>query len=261
MRRRWYPLSASPAMRARTVYFVPERQADDYRQALAGASVVLPGLECARVVGLPEEEVSGIAQTRQAIGRYADAMGEGKFLMSDDDVKFHVRLSPSVWNLRLCDPADADEMISRVEGLLEDHAHVGVSPREGNNRWGVCPPDHVALNTRTLRVLAYQTDEFLRCEHGRVPVMEDFDVNLQLLRRGLSNASLVYWAQGQAQTGSPGGCSTYRDHATQDRAARRLAELHPGFVRVREKQNRSGGEFGHRTDVTIQWRQALESAA
>jgi hypothetical protein len=148
-------------------------------------------------------------------------------------------------------------MLLWMQSALNEHAHVSVSAREGNNRAGVGEAPLVSLNTRTLRVLAYRTEEFLRAEHGRVPVMEDFDVNLQLLRAGHSNACASFWAQGQRMTNEAGGCSTYRTHELHEGAARRLAELHPGLVRLRQKQNKTDREgFGTRTEVTISWKAA-----
>jgi hypothetical protein len=160
-------------------------------------------------------------------------------------------------------------MLDCVEAALEQYAHVGISAREGNNRLDrqVRVGEYAGLDTdivtaqectRTLRALAYQTAEFLKCEHGRVDVMEDFDVNLQLLERGLPNLNLAHWAQGQRQTNAPGGCSTYRSQDVQTASAVRLAELHPGFVTLREKKNKSGGAFGNRTEVTIQWAKAYK---
>ncbi len=87
--------------------------------------------------------------------------------------------------------------------------------------------------------------------------MEDFDVQLQLLKRGLGNACLYYWAQGQSKTNAPGGCSLWRTHEVHEAAARRLAELHPGLVRLRQKANKTdAGGFGTRMEVTIAWKKA-----
>lgn len=148
-------------------------------------------------------------------------------------------------------------MLRTIEGLLDEYAHVGVSAREGNNRAGEGDAPLLQENTRTYRVLAYQTDMFLSVEHGRVRVMEDFDVNLQLLRQGHKNACLFYWAQGQKMTNAPGGCSTWRTHEVHEESARRLAELHPGLVSLREKHNKTDADgFGTRTEVTIQWKRA-----
>lgn len=251
---------ASPELRARMVYVVPEGQEAEYGAALARADRDYPGTRLANVVGCPEK---GIARTRLWIGRHAQQRGEDRFLMLDDDVWFYTRTThdPKDAHLEYSKPEQVNAMILGVSQALEHYAHVGISAREGNNRldqqvkvsdWTVTAKEC----TRTLRALAYQTSEFLACEHGRVEVMEDFDVNLQLLERGLPNLNIAHWAQGQRQTNAPGGCSGYRSHEVQDQSARRLAELHPGLVALRQKNNKSGGEFGQRTEVTIYWQKA-----
>ena len=112
-------------------------------------------------------------------------------------------------------------------------------------------------NTRTLRVLAYQTQAHVRCNHLRVSVMEDFDIALQLLEKGGSIAVSYWWAQGQRMTNESGGCSVYRSHEVHEDSARSLATLHPGLVSLRQKSNKTDRDgFGTRTEVTIQWKLA-----
>lgn len=238
---------ASPAMQHRMLYVVPEDQVDKYTKSMSKQTIQ------SGVIGCPEK---GISKTRHWIGQRAAEKGVDKFLMVDDDCWFYTRKGVDSFHLDYSKPPQIDDMLAAVEMALDRYAHVGISAREGNNRQGNGGQSLIAENTRTLRALAYRTEDFLSVEHGRVPVMEDFDVNLQLLERGLPNCNLIYWAQGQRQTNAPGGCSTYRSHAVQEEAAKRLAELHPGVVSLRQKKNKSGGEFGHRTEVTIQWKKA-----
>lgn len=205
-----------------------------------------------RIVECPEW---GIAGTRRWIGEVCE---RGKFLMMDDDVKFYQRKSPESIYLEYAD--DLSEMLLRVDSFLDYYAHVAVSARFGNNTMGTGGPDFVAVNGRTLRVLGYRKKEFLLARHGRVQVMEDFDVNLQLLEMGHQNAIIGYWAQDQKMTNAPGGCSLYRNHDIQDEAARTLAALHPDVVRLRQKKNKGGGEFGSRTEVTIYWKKAYRAS-
>jgi len=211
-------------------------------------------------VSVYHSEHENMAETRLNCGLSAERAGESKFVMVDDDVGFLVRKSSSAWPLRGAALEDLQTMLDMVEDQLDYHAHVGVSTREGNNRAGV---GHwlnlVQRNTRTNRFLAYRTREFLSVKHDRVQVMEDFDVNLQLLRAGHSNVNLCYWAQGQSQTQAPGGCSAYRTHEVHEESARRLAELHAPYVRLRQKKNKTDADgFGTRTEVTIQWKRAYD---
>lgn len=242
---------STPGMRQSLNYVVPVEQREQYAQALSDAGIEDVG----GVLACPEQ---GIAATRLWIGRHARELGQRKFLMLDDDIWFYVRESRSSVKLRKVEPCDMDQLLVYVDRLLDAYGHVGISPRQGNDKLGVGNHELVAECCRTLRALAYRTEEFLSVEHGRVQVMEDFDVNLQLLRKGIPNANIGFWAQDQRKgTAAPGGCSDYRDHQLQEAAAKRLAQLHPGYVRVRTKKNKSGGDFGHRTEVTISWKKAF----
>lgn len=241
-----------------TILVVPQSQRDDYVRALKDKILV---------VGTEKE---GISNVRQYIGELAHAAKEKYFCAIDDDVEqFATRVSEDDWHLRQSTPDDMKEMFAWIEHNLQTYAHVGISARGNNLLRGkdgpVTAPKPLAYeNVRTLRLLAYQTDKFLACDHGRVPVMEDFDLLLSLLRKGYKNVMSYWWTQDQRQTSAPGGCSDYRDHKLHEDAARKLAELHPGFVRLRTKTNKSKlthhNEFQTRTEVTVQWKAAFKSS-
>ena len=242
----------SPEALCRTRYVVPGDEVLLYRHSLDAC-----GMQGVGVLACPDR---GIAKTRLAIGEHASREGAVSFAMLDDDIGFLVRKEENSWQLRGAEKEDVDQMFAAVRyWLARGYAHVGVSAREGNNRVG--PGGHGLKNdcTRTIRFLAYNTDAFLGVEHGRVEVMEDFDVNLQLLRQGKPNTCLHFWAQGQKMTNAPGGCSIYRSHEVQSRSAERLAQLHPKYVKLRQKQNKTDADgFGTRTEVTIMWKQCYE---
>ena len=111
-----------------------------------------------------------------------------------------------------------------------------------------------------MRVLAYQKQEYLACEHNRVQFMEDFDINLQLLRKGYPSCILTNYAHNQKSTQAKGGCSLTRTKETHALAATKLKELHPDFVTLQEKKNKTGGDFGTRLEVRVKWKRALASA-
>lgn len=238
----------------RTHYVVPSDEVLLYRETLDEL-----GMESVAVLACPER---GIARTRLAIGEHARERGAKTFLMMDDDIRFLVRKSEESWHLRGTDKDDMAIMMQHVEWWLNrGYAHVGVSAREGNNHVGAGGMDLRNDCTRTIRFLAYRTEDFLGVEHGRVEVMEDFDVNLQLLEQGKPNTCLHWWAQGQKMTNAPGGCSVYRSHDVHERSAHRLRELHPRHVRLRQKKNKTDAYgFGTRTEVTIMWKQCYEES-
>ena len=242
----------SPLARQLTTYVVPNDQVANYHSTLEQTGLLAEGVS---VVGCGAQ---GIAATRHWIGSQCQERGEEKFAMVDDDVRFVRRAQPDATGLVKCVPADVDDMWRCVINQLDAYAHVGVSARQGNNNMGVGRwYEVVEENTRTLRVLCYRTKDFLKAQHGRVAVMEDFDVNLQLLRMGLPNINLGWWSQDQKMTNAPGGCSTYRSHQLHEDSAHKLAELHSPFVSLRQKVNKTGGEFGTRTEVTIYWKKAF----
>jgi hypothetical protein len=178
--------------------------------------------------------------------------------MLDDDLKFYCRVAKNDWHLKYPDDIgrSVGEMLTLVEKKLDHYAHVAISAREGNNRLPFCGVDcH-----RPLRALAYRKKEFLSVIHGRVQIMEDFDVSLQLLKRGYKNHVIACWAQGQIETQMTGGCSDYRTHKLHEDNVRKFAALHNGFVRLRQKTNKSGGEFGKRLEATIYWQRAWQSS-
>ena len=191
------------------------------------------------------------------IGEHAAADGVEHHMQMDDDICFLVRQGPDTWKLRKAEREDVDQMLDWIDRQLETNELVSISGREGNNRGGIGGPEELSKpNTRTMRALAYQTTPFLSLYHSRMDDLEDFDLCLQILRRGGSNVVSYYWAQGQRMTQEDGGCALYRKHDTHDAACRELARLHPGHVTVVQKENKGGGEFGKRTEVRVGWKTA-----
>jgi hypothetical protein len=182
-----------------------------------------------------------------------------KVVMLDDDLRFYKRREDKPELLEKATEGEIEAMFEGIASTLELHPLVGVASREGANR---CV-DRVVYNTRILRLLAYRAD-ILRAQNirfDRVPVMEDFDVALQLLRSGHKNIVLNTWAHNQEGSGLKGGCSTYRTREVQAQAAERLAELHPGHVSVVTKVTKGAWGGGERKDVRINWKKAYGSSS
>ncbi len=201
--------------------------------------------------------VKGIARTRQWIlTTLARKYNVRYVIMLDDDMWFFKRPNMQQPKLVKC---SADLPILWMSKMLNrDYAHVGISARQGNNH--VDQP--FVKSTRSMNVYGYDTNVLNneRIKFGRVPVMEDFDLTLQLLRLGYPNAVAYKYAWNQAdQSNAQGGCSGYRTHELQKSAAHRLAELHPDYVRVVRKKSKWPG-MEDRYDVRIQWRKAIKDA-
>lgn len=236
--------------RSKSILFVPKQEWNAYSRAV-------PNL---RVVPIPDK-VKGIIRTRRWIGEWAKQNNDKKFVMCDDDLIFHTRISREDWHLRKSTEKQHGEMFDWIEKSLDKFAQVGISSREGNNRAGAGNiKELTTMNTRLLRVYAYQTDLFLKaCNVKEVPeyfTMDDFHVTLKLLRAGHQNCQTYWWANGQRYTQDVGGASVYRTFETHNKSAHLLAEMHPGFVKLHQKADKS--VFGHRTEVIIGWKKAAK---
>lgn len=200
---------------------------------------------------------SGIALTRQWIGQRAGT----KFLMLDDDLRFFIRpqmlpdaSANSAAKLFKADTRAQMMMFNEVERSLDKYVHVAISARAGNQNL----PWPFELCNRPLRALAYRRKDFLACEHNRVAIMEDFDITLQLIKKGQQNKILTAWAQDQIGTQAAGGCSDYRTHQLHEENVLKMVKLHAPWVVSRLKENKGGGEFGKRTEATIYWKRLWE---
>lgn len=235
---------------------VPASQAKSY--------LAMPNRGSIPVLACP---VNGIAKTRQWIGQQAGP----KFLMLDDDLRFFYRPAirpasdplpgaglPNIAPPRLyrSEPEHITQTFACIDKALDIYAHAAISARDGNNTL----PYPVALCRRPLRALAYQRKHFLACEHGRVDVMEDFDITLQLLRRGFQNYVTTAYSQDQYKTQLPGGVSDYRTHELHEASVRKMAEMHSEFITLKWKENLHGGEFGRRLEAIIYWQKAWKSS-
>lgn len=235
-------LSSLPAsLLPRTTIVIPEGEMPQYWSQSARVRVD----EC---------PVKGIGATRQWI---TENYGP-KVVMLDDDLVFATRRDDDPSKFNDATDSEIEYLFQDIEESLDFYAHAGVSTREGGNR-----VHHGYLHTgRMLRILAYFTPVMLRegISFTRLPVMEDFDVTLSLLRKGYDNIIHNYMVHNQNGSDLSGGCSQYRTRDVQAAAAYALKRHHPQFVSVVEKETKTAWGGGVRTDVRIQWKQALQSA-
>lgn len=216
----------------------------------------------ADIEALPDH-IRMLSPTRQYIMDIAADRGWPTVCMVDDDLRFFKRRAPTgdnsgKFSLLNASPGEVQAMFDLLENKLSTFAHVGVSAREGNN---YVENDHVIVG-RMMRLLAYNVGTFHAqgVRFDRIDTKQDFDVTLQLLRKGYSNYVTYMYGQGQAAgSGSSGGCAAYRNHEMMTRCAEELAALHPGFVRIKEKETKTSFGGGVRKDVTISWKSAYES--
>ena len=197
--------------------------------------------------------IKGISAKRKYIVENTE---DPRIVMLDDDLRFYIRKSPIDWHLRYLDSDEYYALFGLLEHWMErGYAHVGVSAREGNNR----VKDLSVENTRYMRVLGYNREVFPSdIEWGRTQVMEDFDIALQLLRKGKACKVSYYYAQGQKSSNAEGGCSEWRTIDVHNAGAERLKELHPTCVKVVEKQTKTAWNGLPRKDVIVGWKKAYK---
>lgn len=210
-----------------------------------------------RTLVLPDS-IRTLSPTRQWILENAKAE---KIVMLDDDLAFYRRKSKADWHLRYCNEDDLWDLVDWFDSALDKYSHVGVSAREGNNRIERLEVE----NTRMMRCLGYNRKKVLKtgARFDRLPTKQDFDMTLQLLRKGHANLVSFEFAQGQWNgSQAEGGCSVYRTEQMMTESAEALAKLHPGFVKLREKTTKTAWKSlgGVRIDVTCYWQKAFQSS-
>jgi len=208
------------------------------------------------VVVLPPH-IQTIAPTRQFI---LDHVIDGPhFCMVDDDLVFFHRREDDRTKLRDITPTELDFAFYHMDANLAATPHVGFAAREGANR----NTEDAIYNTRIMRVLGYNATALLthKIRFDAMEVMEDFHVALSLLECGYRNLVLNNFAHNQFGSGSKGGCSSWRTPELHAKNAHRLAELHPRYVKVVQKETKGAWGGGTRTDVNIQWKKAYNESS
>lgn len=232
-----------PSIQKKTRLVVQKREAHLYKDY---PHIVLP------------PRIKTISPTRQWIMKEAFTAGNEKVCMLDDDLRFDFRRTDDRGKFLVANNAQIVAMFRRIERSLDKYAHVGVLAREGGNR----VLEREVFATRMMRVLAYDVKTFKeeKIKFDRLPLQEDFDVTLQLLRKGYPNLVLCEWVQGQGSSNADGGCSHFRTIDMHNANAKKLAELHAPFVKVVEKQTKGAWNGQPRLDVTVQWKKAYASS-
>jgi len=231
----------------KTYLIIPKKELKEY-------SVLKEEYKGLSIVGITAK---GISKTREWILNNAT---DRYVLMLDDDMDFCYRpdmASPVLETLT--EHSQIDEMLMHIQKLIKKYPMVGISARQGNNRIDI----PVKECTRAMNAYAFDRTVLAkaRINFGRLKVMEDFDLTLQLLRKGYKNAVIYDYCWNQRTSGAVGGCSLYRTPEMQAEAAHKLKKLHPDFVKVVEKESKSAWKgLEVRTDVTVQWKKAYQSS-
>lgn len=213
-----------------------------------------------KVLALPEN-IKRIAATREWIfNKFKDT----RHAVFDDDLDFIVKEpntgEGSKWLSRKFTEQDFDDAFKLIESWMDEGISVGaflpawVIPDV--NQWPI------RENQRMMTNWFFDGPKIPKdLEWCRVEAAEDFDVNLQLLTRGFKNRISAKYMVTCSETNAEGGCSTWRTLEVHNEAQRKLAELWPNFVKVKEKEVTSGPWKGKiKLATTIQHKKAYESS-
>ena len=177
-------------------------------------------------------------------------------LFIDDDTNISYR-EEETGKLKKCGKEQFKDMFNFVQEFFESgYAHVGLSERATN----YTVTGQYAEIGKMYNTCVYNRSVLLEQEvrFDTLSLMEDYDVTLSLLEKGFPNAIIYKYAFEQRKSGEVGGCSTYRTWEMQRKAAFKLAERHPGCVKVITKNMKEAWENvgAHRVDVNINWKKA-----
>lgn len=207
--------------------------------------------------------ITTIEPTRRFIWERTKEKNINKFFIVDDDLTWCKRIPGDYKHTRYASSEDIAYMFSRLYKELDNYGHVAVSERLGNNR----KEDEWAYVTKEIRCVGYNHKKipFNKLKFGRMEVMEDYDLTLQLLRLKIENAVWYQFCQEQGASNGKGGCSFWRTLELHNKNAKKLAKFHPEFVNVVEKQTKHGWfnkeGVNTRLDVRVQWKKAYNESS
>jgi hypothetical protein len=209
------------------------------------------GIKRSHIVVHPRS-VKTIAQKRAWIIENAR---DYHILMLDDDLRFCNRVysSDTAWTLPNATPAAVGRALHELEDKFSrGYAHVGFGARQGNN---TLADRGWRENARMIYALGYNLKVVRKvCELGRIETREDMDYTLQLLRAGYKNCINVEMVVDQ-YFNAVGGAREERTMERSNKDAEKLAKLHPGLVKVVERNYKQSTP---RKEVVVQWRKACK---
>jgi len=212
------------------------------------------------VIGLPDN-INRIAPTREWI---FNKFRKYRHMVFDDDLLFVVKEpnpnEGTKWLTRKFTEQDFNDAFDLMNQWMDEgFVYGGLLP--GSNvpdlkYWPYMDCQRVVTNVFYNGPKVPDNIEWDRCAAA-----EDLDVHLQLLTRGFKNRVSVKYMVSTSETNADGGCSTWRTVEVHNEAQRKLAELWPNFVTLREKELTNGPWKGHiKLRTIIQHKKAYESS-
>jgi hypothetical protein len=212
-----------------------------------------------RVLRLPPE-ITTIAPTREWIFNH---FKDRRFVVFDDDLSFIIK-EPHVGVPKWKSTRYTEDDFDTVFKMMDDWMNQGFAFGCLSPTWIIptigCWPH--TDNARILTNVFYDGPKIPRdLEWNRVKFGEDFDVTLQLLTRGFQNRVSSKYMVGCSATNTAGGCSTHRTLEGHNESQRKLNELWPKYVRLVEKECKTGPWKGkQKLSVVIQFKRAYKSS-
>lgn len=202
------------------------------------------------VIVQPDDDI-GIAKKRQWI---MESWKSEKLVMLDDDLRFAVRRDDDPGLFRKAELTDISRAFKELEEILsEDVPHAGFSAR-GSGIGDSAKRGGWQDGKRMMYVLGYHVPTVNKnAEFGRISTHEDIDICLQLLLKGFPNKVNFSFVVDQ-KFGSPGGCTGERTIPQNNLDCEMLANLHPGYIRLSQKEYTSSTP---RLEVVCAWQKAM----
>lgn len=163
-----------------------------------------------KVIALPKE-IKTLGPTRKYM---LETFNKDKIILLDDDLEFSYRdINRKI--IKSKDPIVLNNMLDKIEQNLEVLAHVGIISKAllGQSKNKPEFQNEYKENTKCVRFLAYNTSLFPEgLQFGRVDIMSDYDLTLQLLKKGYPNIVLLsHCQQDPGANTKKGGCTEQRN--------------------------------------------------
>jgi hypothetical protein len=161
--------------------------------------------------------------------------GDPRVVMVDDDFNNWATRITGTTHYKKATPEEILNGFNRLFDNLEVYANAGIGPRLfANNR-----PD-VEYCSRVNGVVGYRKDILDKHLLRFVPLPEDLDMTIQLLKHGYSSCTDFQLVFDQSASNAAGGCSDYRTLEFHNHHQTLMYERHKPYTRLVKKTTKGG---------------------
>jgi hypothetical protein len=175
--------------------------------------------------------------------------------MLDDDLRFAVRRDDQPDRFLKAEEGQVIAAFRELDKILSaEIPHAGFAAR-GSGIGSRAQEGGWQQGKRMIYSLGYHIPTVRKhAIFGRIETREDMDITLQLFANGFPNSVNHSFVCDQ-EFGKPGGCTNERTIERSNADALTLAGLHPGYVKVVEKEYKASIP---RLEVICQWLKAMK---